>query len=394
MVYSRIRAKSCAILTAFLCLVLLWFSHVFYQHGGLIEVHRHFAQQVNNGAYLAVLHPGIYWLGSLLSHITSLPIDQSLDYLLSIHVALTLCAIIWALKLLYVNDADPYALLLCAIAVMIEAPIGIPLLNPVVYNFPLANRTAFLLRNATHTAVLPYAIAAFGLLGSLLQSKISTGSFNKKPAITAGILLCISALMKPSFAVTIIPAIVLYMTFSKQFSWKERGKILSILAPTALLILVQFYIGFVSNPETSRVIHLRFDPWTVWVNNNQYPLLSLMLAIVFPAFILAYRRNKVTVPTIVAWLNLYISIIPYILFNEVPGISTSWDRDFEWSYLHARQILFLCSVVEWWRWMQSEPTQSPGFPKTLNATHIAGLLLMAQAMFGYVRLLIIDTIQL
>jgi len=377
-------------LTALSCFFLIGFSHYFYEQGGLIRGQQSYAQQIYGGDYFVVLHPGVYWMASFLAHIGSWPVEDSLSWLLSIHVALLLCALIWALKLLDSNKADPYAYLLGAFAVMIAAPIGIPLVSPYVYNFTSYNRSAFLLRNGTHTAMLPYAMAVFGLLGYVLCTLKNTGVFLRRYALLAAILLCMSSLIKPSFAVSIIPATIIYMLFGR-FSWKERGQVLYMVIPTIFLILCQFYIGFIHNPFAPRTIHLTISPWTVWTENNIHPVLSLLLAVAFPLFVLIYRGRKFYAPAIIAWMALAIAIIPYIFLMQVPGISSMADRDFEWSYLDARQILFLCSVAEWWKWMREEASEhAAGLPVRVRPVQLAGLLLILHAMFGYMRLVLID----
>jgi len=381
------RAKSAVFATGLLAVFLVGFAHRFYAHNGLIEMHNQFMARVHNGEYLPILHPGIYWLSNIVSYVTTWPAQESLYGVLSIHAAFTLYAILWALRLLDTHPVDPYFLLLCALGIMIAAPVGLPLLNPGVYNFPAYARTAFLLRNATHVAVQPYAIAAFGLLGAIIGH---TKVFSWKSGLAAGILLWISALMKPSFALTIIPAILLYAFARPEYSSKDRARIIAILLPAALLILGQFYIGFVYNPLAAQTIHVMFKPWAVWSVNNQYPLLSLLLAIAFPAWVLIFRKNTLSAPTIIAWVNLAIAIIPFTLLYEVPGISTSSDRDFEWSYLYAQQLLMLCSVMEWWRWLRdARQKKTSGLPEGLGAIHIAGLLFVAHAMTGYMRLLVV-----
>ena len=376
--------KKWVTITALLCIFLLWHSYRFYALGGLIAIHENFIRRIDGGDVLPILHPGIYWLSILLSIFTALPVGYALHVMLTLHVVLALCALLWALKLLDEDPIDPYLWLLCAAALMVASPIGLPGLDVSVYNFAAYNRTGFLLRNATQIAVMPYMFAAFGLLGHSLQMRVK-GNPSAKTDIAGAICLLLSALIKPSFAVAAIPAFGLYAFCSRELSQKCRATFLALLIPAVLLVLAQFYIGFIHNPLSDKVIHIEFRPWVVWVRNNQYPLVSLLLAVVFPLWVLIYRHGRLSAPAIIAWIALFISIVPYALFDEVKGISTSSDRDFEWSYLQARQVLFLCTVIEWWKWLREEPL-SP----RLRPVTIAGLLFIAHALFGTARLLMVD----
>jgi hypothetical protein len=373
------------VLVTLLCLFWMWFAHRFYQAGGLLSGHIHYAKEFDKGNFV-IIHPGIFWINSILRHSLSLSVTASLYYLLSVHVALTFCAIIWVLKLLDSGNTNSYMVIWAAMALMVVAPIGLPFLDSKVYDFTNYNRATFLLRNATHTAVLPYVIIAFGLLTKILKDQLETGGFSKIAAIAAGIALLISGFIKPSFASSIVPAIGLYVILNKGIPWSARFKIACILMPTLFLLAGQFVFHFIYN-SLYPVTRISFRPWAIWSENNQYPLLAFILATAFPLVVLFYRRNTLTIPILISWINLGIAIIPYSLFyigENLPGD----HRDFEWGYLQARQIVFLCSAVEWWRWLKDEQSELPHARH--RAIYGAGILLVAHAVFGCMRLFMVD----
>lgn len=372
--------------TTIISFILLIYSYCNFGH--IIPAQLHFAEEMYRGHFL-VLHPGIYWMADGFSWLTSLSIKESLHLLLSVHVALTFAAIVWVMRRLgseYIIS-NP-ALWLCALAVMIAAPLGLPDVPLSTYNFTASNRSFFLLRNATYTGLLSYAITSFGLLMLLCRQKNYGTSFPWKQAFTASALLFISALIKPSFALTIIPAIGLYLLCDRR-PWSNRFFLMALMLPAGVLMLFQFYIGFVHSSLPPYPSNFTLDPFVVWQRNNVHILLSMLLAMLFPLIVLYGCRNSLSAETRIAWVSLALSLIPYLLLRQTSGVFN--DRDFEWSYLNARQILFLCSIVEWWRWHKRTFELHPHyFPQRVMLADIAGMILLAHAVFGYARLLLID----
>ena len=374
------------VLTAALSIFWMWLAYRFYEAGGLLSGHIRYAIEIDNGNNV-VIHPGLFWLNSIVSHILALPVVDSLYYLLSIHVALTFCALIWVLRLLDYSNTNFYMVLCTAMALMVVAPIGLPMLSPKVYSFVTNNHAIMLLRNGTHTAVLPYVILSFGLLTKILKGQLETKRFSNTAAIAAGIVLLMSCMIKPSFSLSIVPAIGLYVILNKNIPRNARFKIAAVLLPTLFVLAGQFVLHFIynsSHPTTT--IALR--PFVIWTRSNKYPLLAFILALIFPLVVLLYRRKVITVPTLIAWINLAIAIVPYSLFSIGDGLPGD-HRDFEWGYLQARQLVFLCSCVEWWGWLKDE--QSLLQRTSRIAAYGAGILLVLHALFGYARLFMLDT---
>jgi hypothetical protein len=362
--------------TGLLCIVWICVAYSYYQHGGLIAPHVKFALGIHDGT-LRILHPGIFWLASGFSNLSGLPVLESLYWLLSLHVALTLCALIFALRLL-APDTNEWMLFISAALLMVVSHIGFFGLDPSVYNFLPYHRNFIILRNATHTAMLPYAFVAFGLLCAVIKNHLDKNPYNQKQGLLCGVFLFAATLIKPSFCITLIPAVVLYLLAVYHADKKFLVHMALIFLPTALLLALQFYVGFVENPQ-GKVIGMGVDPWRVWAWNNHQPILSLFLALAFPLWIACYRGKQFSFFTRIAWINLAISLVPYILLYE-----TNNDRDFEWSHLHAKQIVFLCSVVEWWGWRKGAASTQK-WPIMIGAA-----LFLAHAMFGLVKLMTVD----
>jgi len=358
------------------------YSYQFYEQGGLLDGHQEFLDQINAGNYFAVIHPGIYWLAVALNQLTAIPLHESLFRLLSLHFAATFFVTMIGLKLLDTDAADPYLIFFAAVAVMIAMPLGLPFLPPEVYNYSVdLTRVTLLLRNATHTAMQPYAIGAFCLTMAVIR-KLKSGEFATKMAVAASVLLFISVLMKPSFAFSFIPSLGLYLLFKRSFSFNDKLKVVAIAVPAGWLLCGQFYINYI-HPIGNFDLHsaVSFTPFEAWIFVNKKPLWALVTAILFPLMVLCCRLRKISEFTWIAWINLAIALIPQSLF-WLGGL------DNEWSYLDAREILFLCSIVEWWRWLKEDRVHI--LPGRFGVAHFAGLILLMHVMFGYMRMITID----
>lgn len=374
-------------LVAVIAMFLFLVSWDYYQTFGVIAAHVKFLRQVQDGQALVVLHPGIYWITSMCAWISGGALLQTLYFVLSTHVVLAFFAAMWALMLMTDYRMHPYVCIVAGVALLFVAPIGIPyLIDPMIYDFTKGNRTILLLRNATAIGLLPYALASIGLCGQLLNSHVRDRAWPPRKCIALAGMLMMSCLIKPSLGLPLIPAIGLYALFSRRFSWHDVFMVSLVLFPAAFMIVLQFLIGFVYNPFTNRTIHIFFDPFTVWVNNNISPLAALLLALVFPLFVLWYRCKRLMAISVIGWIALGVALVPYILLNEVAVISTSSDRDFEWSYLIVKEMLFVCFVVEWWRWYE-EKRLSGAVPK---AVYAAAGLMMLHVAFCITRLLYLD----
>ena len=368
------------LLTRLIYLGLAYFAFDFYDQGKLLPAHQKYAQEISDGHYFYVPHGGIYWVNALIHHLTGVGVQVSLSYLLSVHVALALCAILWVLRLWITKPIDTKVRLLLGLLVLFAAPVGLPVFNEIVYNF--GHRNTFHLRNASHTGGLPYFIFAFGFLSTLIGGHLREQHFSCKKLFATGALFFISAMIKPSFAVSMMPAVCLYCWQRLKMRVKDYAQIICAFMPTALLILAEFYIGFVDKESVGIKWSISFNPLYTWSGNNLYPPVAFVLALAFPLMIAFYRRKQLAFYSVIAWINLVIALIPYVLL-QTDG------SDFVWSYLDARTILFLCSAVEWWKWFrESCENENATVPFQFHAVHCAGLLFFAHAMFGYVAALL------
>jgi len=379
--YSRSRSYLIGFFTV--SVLLLWGACEFYVHFGALKIHLRFLNQVHKGQYLVVLHPGIYWMTNILSWLSGLTLHAALNVLLSIHVLLAFFAGMWALMLLSAHRMDAVLCAGLALALLFVGPIGIPFVNTQVYDFARFNRSFLMLRNSTSIGMLPYALAALGLLGSLLNGHVRGRLFPVRLSVLAATFLVLSCIMKPSLAISLIPAIMVYVVCSKRFDMDDVVMAGCMLAPAAFIVVMQFFIGFIFNPASSQTIHIVFSPMAVWLKNNQYPLLELILALAFPIAVTFFRRRSLSSLTIIAWINLCIALVPYMLLDEVAVISTSSDRDFEWSYVIAKQALFLTCFFEWWCWRGDSKRRGATFATVLLAVHV---------VFGVSRLLMVDAV--
>lgn len=356
----------------------------FYGHGRILEEHIVFVRGLHEGTQL-VPHPGVFLLASLWSHLSGYEISRSLSHVLILHFTATFIALFWCLRQFLHMQNDRYIYMLLALCLMLASPIGLPLINPWVYNFGYNSRMPFGLHNATHIGLLPYMFLSFGLLCRILKNPEQHAEMPYRTLALFSCALFFSTLVKPSFSISLIPAIACYFLINRKKYNLNIYAILFALLPSSLLILIQYYVGFVHNP-LGKTIEYTLMPFQVWEENNKLPILSFFLACLFPLWVSLIRYRCLTSPTKIAWINLFIALIPYILFAETKEYG---DRNFEWSYLHARMILFLCCAGELVLWIRAvQPKSNPSSISLTRTQLIAGIIFGLHCAFGYFRFII------
>ncbi len=202
-------------------------------------------------------------------------------------------------------------------------PTGVYLgqLSPTVWHSP----TAILLA--------PLALAAFRAL--VLPGPARDGR--------AGLLLALSTLAKPNFALAFAPAACLLRL--------RRPRPLApaaLLAPTLLVLAWQWQharaIARALEPRGGGLLAL--EPLLVWRAYSPSPLFSALLSLAFPLAVLAAagRGLRHRGPLAAAWLVALFAIAEFALLAE-PG-QRLWDANYYWGVVPALFILFVVSAAE------------------------------------------------
>lgn len=353
-----------------ICVLIFAAAYYFYlrlgQHPNVFRSHLDEAIAMDRGEHF-IMHFGIFLLTIVFKHATGLPWVDAFSLLLCFHVVLTYLALTWFLELFCSDLASPRQLCLLGLALMILGPIGLPFIDSRIYSFPIWNRYILLLRNSTYTAAQPYVILAFTYACRLIERE-----YGRKTVLLAAVTLWLSTLMKPSFAVSFIPALGLF-TLLRVRSLRTTLALAAAISLTLVTLPLQYYIGFIDNPIG---YHNSFavDPWVVWENNNVAPLLSLFLAIVFPLYVTLERARRIAPITWLAWINFAIAVVPYALLRET---SPQGDRNFEWAVWFGLHVLFLTTVRDWLVWRKKE-----GARTEQGAVDVATKILLLHIFFG------------
>ena len=362
-----------------LCLLIAavcmgYYLHLSLQHN-VFRLHLQFIIEMSQGERF-VMHFGSFFLTILMKRLTDWSWIMSFSVVLSLHVVLSYLAMALFMERFCKDVIGSRMRYLLALGLLLLGPLGLPMLKPEIYDFTEYTRYLLLLRNSSYTAAQPYVILAFIYIGSVL-----TGTHNRRYNIMmAATTLWLSAVMKPSFAIAVIPSLLAVLLLRYPLR-AALALFLKIAGPVCLMLPLQYYVGFVFNPighHNSFVL----DPWAVWKANNVVPLLNLLLKTVFPLAILILRARHLGVMTLLAWMTLGTALIPFILFRET---SVNGDRNFEWGVWFALSCLFMASLREWLVWRKNEDKTWNELTVMLIAS--TGMLFNLHVVFGVVRFL-------
>lgn len=171
------------------------------------------------------------------------------------------------------------------------------------------------------------------------------------------ILMALSVLIKPNFALVFLPAASVYAAFNIFPNFNlETLKVsvlhLAIVFTPTVLILLASYIQF-SNVEG---VSIGVAPGYVWEYFQKNIIGAIISAILFPLIvILLYPKKAFGSPYIVfPWIYYLVSLfIFYVFFEEG---SRAMHANFVWGYVVGVKILFLFSFVTFYR-LNAKPTK-------------------------------------
>ncbi len=334
---------------AAICVGLYLLAAMFYHMGGALIGQLDNAEKIHQGAPTAflVVHPGMYWLISALASLTHARITTAASIVGSLHFAATFAALVWLLRRL-TGPLQTLPLLTCALALLFMGSICIPFLPTRYFDAHGFNRTAALLRNFTHIGVVPYMYAFLACLSLMLPRLLSGASISGKTYALAALLLAVSAIVKPSFAIAYLPALLAYLCLARKKL--PPLSLLLALSPTVAIIIGEYIAGETGSVSGGPAMTYVVDPFAVWLQNNENIPIAFIAANALALYMLAVRPKQLSPLTCIAWLNLAIALVPYIALRET---NEGADRNFEWSYLDAKMILMVCSAADWLLWCKT-----------------------------------------
>lgn len=377
--------QSARVLFALLLTVIIGLAYYYYLgSGSILPGHATSAGKIADGAIYSVF-PGSYIMAASLSKLLSIPAYNATVIVGCIHIGLTFLALAYALHVLSPYPLQSHALVLLAFVLLFVAPIGLPGIDPKIYNYPYTNRSVLLWRNITHTVVQPYAIAAFCFFCLAVRHGLNETRYSIYTTLATG-LLWFSTVVKPNFAYSFIPAMTLLALLMYHNQPQRLYLVAMMLLPSVLTGFMQIGIQLVDNPLRAAIREaygganhrVTFDPFTVWIRNNVNPAGAFLLAAAFPLYVGAWRRRVLSFPYKLAALNLIVASLTYAAINLHD------DRNAEWGFWYGVQLFMLAGVMEWCRWIGA--ARGKGRGEWLSVAG-AGLLLCGHIGFGGARLL-------
>jgi len=295
-----------------------------------------------------VPHAGFHYSTYFLSSFTHLSREYSAIILLSLFVLIsfiiTFCTLRFFLRSIYPEKF----LILITIFLHLVTPVFLPILNTTIY---FGQGSPNFWYSPTFVMAKPFVLTIILLVIPILDDfKERTPFWN---IALAGILLMISAFIKPNFALIFIPALGVYVLI-KYF--KEFGKYLKsflIILPAVLLLLYQFFSTYINTDNKilgtgDQIIFSFFGAWSV--HTPCLPL-SVFRTLIFPLSIIIYRRREIQNNNylIFSWI-LY--IIAFMEFSLLAEKKSFYAQNFVNGYNFSLIPLYTFSAIELLKWIK------------------------------------------
>jgi hypothetical protein len=224
-----------------------------------------------------------------------------------------------------------------ALVLMLVAPINLFTLPQ--HDLYLGYIGISMFHNPPMILLRPVALLLFwDLIAGLSSPDLKTRGY-----IETFFLAALSVLIKPSYAICLLPASVFYVIFLAIKRSKPNLKfyLISFVAPTVLLLIYQYLYHFQDTGLQSRIA---FEPLRAMLLYTPSALLlgfMFFMSIAFPllASILAYKEAKKENNLIFAWITFIIAAMYTYLLTETGSLAG--DINFEWSGEIALFILFV-----------------------------------------------------
>ena len=271
---------------------------------------------------------------------------------------LGLFIIIRRILAMYIPQQSYWRSTLLSAALLFVGPIYVPVLFDSYY-FGL--KTGSIWHNPTYLAVKPVAVLIFFMYVDIFNSyKKNKKRTENKKLILAGALLCISAVLKPSFFQMFLPALFFYCLFELL---KNRGKNFSFLFKIGLSVVPVTLIGIfqiiILGGSSGGGSGISIGFLKVWSMRTPYWYIALILSLAFPLFVFAMRWRHV--------LNSYAgrlgiaALLSGMLQYMCLYVTKAPDfGDFGWGFALAIFLTFIVAVIHLERWRREQDVKKSG----------------------------------
>jgi hypothetical protein len=309
--------------------------------------HIQFAQSIAaGGPYIP--HSGFHRTILALSSLSGLSLADAAVVVLASFVTLTALIIYITLHRTLASAHLPGLVLFLTAAMMLVTAIYVPFFNSKVY---LGQGSPNVWHNPTILAAKPFALISFLLCCRYFEAQ---GPQRRVWWIAiASLALLISVFMKPNFALVFAPALAATLILTGPKNHKAYLSGLLIVLPAALALAYQYWRMRTLGGTIQGPTNFRLDMFGLWRQWSPNVAISLLLALAFPLSVLLLRWRQAirSFSWLLAWIMTVVGILQFgLLAIDGPAYGSG---DWSWGYLFALQILFLVSIIEFFRWGDS-----------------------------------------
>lgn len=338
--FSLINYQSLALLLALLS-TLVFKAHLFDYSGGDHKAHLHFAQAGLQGHGYPP-HFLYHITLNLLSGFSGNETALAWAALILLMFALLLKLLLTVRFIQYYQSKSAQTLnhSMAIVTVFIFFFIS-PLVN--WWQFPYIYRGQFsptVWHNPTTILLIPMAL---GIFYCLRPDDVP----RQRKLVLAAILLALSVLLKPNFALALIPA--MFLAFLLRY-FTRRELIITTL-PSVCILGWQFLRTYTQTSSAVSSVytnHVIFSPMTVFTYFSKIPVGSCLVSFAFPLCFYFCYKSKVKFKKTYAmtWLILLTALAEFILLAESDGSKILYTGNFLWGTVPATYLLFLVSFTE------------------------------------------------
>jgi len=195
--------------------------------------------------------------------------------------------------------------------------------------------------NPTYILFRPFVLLVFY---SIVENLFSRWQW-KKSILMLVFLLC-ATLAKPSFTITILPAVgilivLFYIREIKKINWPY---LFFPLGLTSLVVLISQYIVNYSGYWGDQVVFAPFKVVMSYVSSWPLVLIFWVLSILFPILVSTFyfRENVKSISFQLVWLNFFVAALLNLLFGEKFNLGSN---NFGWGTMIAVFLLFLEAII-------------------------------------------------
>lgn len=195
--------------------------------------------------------------------------------------------------------------------------------------------------NPTYLLMRPFALAAFFNVIDNLFSK-----WNWKQSVIMVILIACASLAKPSFTVTLIPAVGLlilffYMRKLRTINWYYL--IFPLGIGSLIMLGTQFLVSY-GDKNGEQILIAPFKALLLYVPNVPLILIFGFLSILFPLLVSIFhlKENAHRPSFQLVWLTFFVSLAYDYLLYEIKDI---YCNNFAWGAMFAVFLLFVETII-------------------------------------------------